>query len=263
MARHKHEHEHENHERWLISYADFITLLFAFFVVMFASSQADKSKAKAVSESVTEAFEGPGAVAKIAAAIAGKPHEQSANKAAGQGEGDGGKQELSHSLDTLVKDLKQEIEAGKIGVSMEARGLVVSLQQSAFFPSGEDTLLPGALTSMDKIALVIGKLPNQIRLEGHTDAIPISNGRFRSNWELSSARGLTVLEWLETRHRISSRRMAIVAYADTIAKGSNDTEEGRARNRRVDITILNENGVKHEATPAPTGNKTAHAPGHA
>ena len=97
-----------------------------------------------------------------------------------------------------------------------------------------------------------------IRLEGHTDSIPIHNDRFRSNWALSAGRGVTVLELLRDRHQIPAQRMAVVAYADTIAKAANDTEEGRARNRRVDITVLNEEGAKVEAVVKKDGAKTAH-----
>jgi len=281
-SKHKHQHEeHENHERWLISYADFITLLFAFFVVMFASSQADKNKAQAVSEAITQAFEGRGEITRIAEVLGGVRDDKGKGNAAMKGPGGtvvkgqqpkptppapaqtqaqppAKPQELSTTLQVLVKDLKKEIDAGKINVTMEPRGLVVTLQEAAFFPSGQDTLLPTALPSIDKIARAVQKVPNKIRLEGHTDAIPIHNDRFRSNWALSSARGVTVLELLRDRHHIASDRMAVIAYADTIAKASNDTEEGRARNRRVDITILNEQGAKVEAVAEKNGAKTAH-----
>jgi chemotaxis protein MotB len=279
-SKHKHQHEeHENHERWLISYADFITLLFAFFVVMFASSQADKNKAQAVSEAITQAFEGRGEITRIAEVLGGVRDDKGKGNAAMKGpggtvvkgqqpnpqpppppppQGQAQPQELSKTLQVLVKDLKKEIDTGKISVSMESRGLVVTLQEAAFFPSGQDTLLPAALPSIEKIGRAVVKVPNMIRLEGHTDSIPIHTDRFRSNWALSSARGVTVLELLRDRHNIPSHRMAVIAYADTIAKAANDTEEGRARNRRVDITILNEHGAKVEAVANKNGGKTAH-----
>lgn len=263
MTRKKREAEHENHERWLISYADFITLLFAFFVVMYASSQADKSKAKAVSESVTHAFENASVARRIAEILGGAPDVAGKGSAAMKGPGGSNQKgpapakELSESLNSLTMSLKEEISAGKISISMEARGLVISLQQAAFFPSGEDTLLPQAVPTIEKIARVAQQLPNQIRLEGHTDSIPISNERFRSNWELSSARGVTVLQWLESKFGVARTRMAVVAYADTVPKASNEAEEGRALNRRVDITILNEEAAKKEAAGAGIGPKTA------
>ena len=241
----------ENHERWLISYADFITLLFAFFVVMFASSQTDKARAKQVSEAVEKALkEGssvsvPPAVAKI---LGGTVDDK------GQGnammKGPGGAQhvakespadimELLPPLQRLNKELAEEIKAGKLEVRMESRGLVISLRQSAFFSSGDDTLDASAQPVMKKLADIVRSLPNSIQLEGHTDSIPIHNGRFRSNWELSCARGIAVLETLCTTFQLPRERFAVVGRADTLPVDTNDTPEGRARNRRVDVIIVN------------------------
>jgi chemotaxis protein MotB len=256
VSRRKKTAAHENHERWLVSYADFITLLFAFFVVMFASSQADKSKAKAISESVREALE----AGKFGGAVAGllgrtinaspkkpppKPEENPPKQPA-QGSGD-----LAGSLASLTKDLQPEIQSGKVKVDMQARGLVISLREAAFFGSGDDSLLPTADSSLDKIAAAIEKLPNNVRLEGHTDSIPIHNARFRSNWQLSAARGIAMLELFTTRYGISSQRLCIAGYADTVPVESNDSAEGRAHNRRVDIVIVNPEGLSIEAKPSP------------
>jgi chemotaxis protein MotB len=242
----------ENHERWLVSYADFITLLFAFFVVMFASSQTDKSRAKQVSEAVEKAlgegrsFSVPPAVAKI---LGGTVDDK------GQGnammKGPGGAQhtpkesqpdnivELLPSLKRLTKDLEQEIKAGKLELRLETRGLVISLRESAFFPSGTDTLDQGSFPTMKKLAELIGSLPNAIELEGHTDSIPIHNARFKSNWELSCARGIAVLDTLTGNFDLPFDRFSVVGRADTVPVDSNETPQGRARNRRVDVVILN------------------------
>jgi len=242
----------ENHERWLVSYADFITLLFAFFVVMFASSQTDKSRAKQVSEAVEKAlgegrsFSVPPAVAKI---LGGTVDDK------GQGnammKGPGGAQhtpkesqpdnivELLPSLKRLTKDLEQEIKAGKLELRLETRGLVISLRESAFFPSGTDVLDKGSFPTMQKLAELIGSLPNAIQLEGHTDSIPIHNTRFKSNWELSCARGIAVLDTLTGNFDLPFERFSVVGRADTVPVDSNDTPQGRARNRRVDVVILN------------------------
>jgi chemotaxis protein MotB len=208
---------HESHDRWLVSYADFITLLFAFFVLMFASSQTDKAKMRAISQSVNDA-------------IQGRPSELPPIKA----------NPLTKSSEALMEQLANEIASGKISVTMDTRGLVISLQESAFFPSGSDTLLPAAVPSMNTIARIIGKLPNSLRLEGHTDSKPISNTRFKNNWELSAARAIAVLESFTQQHGIPASRLAVVAYADTMPKAANDTEDGRAANRRVDVTVLND-----------------------
>ena len=131
-------------------------------------------------------------------------------------------------------------------VSMELRGLVVSLRQAAFFPPGQDTIDTGTYATIQKLAEVILAVPNKVRLEGHTDAVPIHNARYRSNWELSSARGVTMLELLTAEYKIPEQRLSVGGYAETIPIASNATPEGRAQNRRVDIVILNEDGLKGE-----------------
>jgi chemotaxis protein MotB len=256
---------HENHERWLISYADFITLLFAFFVVMFASSQSDKAKAEQMSHSMKGAFEQGHFTATVSAILGGTISDRGQGNAQMKGAGGAVKAtpadtapkfppkdirdklaELMPSLQRLTADLQNEIKEGKIEVRLEQRGLVVSLKQAAFFPSGEDAVAGDTFTSIGKVAEVIKKLPNPVRLEGHTDAIPIHNSRFRSNWELSAARSIAMLEILDTRFGVPRTQMAISGYAESKPVASNDTDGGRAQNRRVDILIMNEKGVQGE-----------------
>lgn len=268
--RHKHQ-AHENHERWLVSYADFITLLFAFFVVMFASSQGDKAKAQAVSDSVKEALEGGELTAAVANLLGGAKADKGKGNAQMRGPGgaakaqpqavkDGIIAELLPSLESLTQDLKEEIAAGKVRVNLEPRGLVVSLHEATFFPSGEDTVSPISYVSIEKVANSIRKLPNPVRLEGHTDSVPIKNSRFRSNWELSAARGIAMLDLLDTRYTIPRGRMAISGYADIAPVATNETEEGRRRNRRVDIVILNELGLAGEPALEPPDGKEKEPP---
>ncbi len=262
MSRRRIKQGHPSQERWLVSYADFITLMFAFFVVMFASSQADKSKVKRVSESVDKALEdGPGS--RISAAVfemfggkaAVKPiaamNEQGARKVEAPKplEAASLTGELLPSLAYLREQLAKEIESGKMRISLEPRGLVVSLQQATFFPSGEDTIDPETYASLGKVAAAMLKLPNAVRLEGHTDAIPIHTARFRSNWELSASRAISVLELLTSRFNIPRERVAIAGYADMAPVAGNDSESGRARNRRVDIVILNRQQALTEPIP--------------
>jgi chemotaxis protein MotB len=255
MPRRKKQVAQENHERWLVSYADFITLLFAFFVVMFASSQADKSRAKQVSEAVREALENGqfgGAIAGLLGrTLNAKPKpkakpEPPAPQPPAQGSGD-----LAGSLSYLSRELAPEIASGKVIVELQARGLVITLREAAFFPSGEDMILPSAEASLGKVATAIARLPNAVRLEGHTDSVPIHTPRFRSNWELSAARGIAMLERFTTRYKISPDRLAIVGYGDTVPAESNDTAEGRAHNRRVDVVIVNPEGLRIEARSPP------------
>jgi chemotaxis protein MotB len=261
MARRRKPEERANHERWLVSYADFITLLFAFFVVMFATAQADHGKASRVSESVRKALE-EGQVKAVVAAILGGTRDDK-GKGNAMLKGPGGARptaeekapaaDLAGSMEALRAALNLEIEKGQLQITLEQRGLVISLREAGFFASGDDAVYPGTYSSIEKIARGIAALPSQVRLEGHTDAVPIHNSRFRSNWELSAARSIAMLELLVSRFDIPPSRLAVAGYADTVPLESNDTEQGRAHNRRVDIVILNEKGLSPEPKPAGAG----------
>ncbi len=258
MARRKKHPEHVNHERWLVSYADFITLLFAFFVVMFATSQTDKGKASQVSDSVKKALEEGKMSAVVNVILGGTATDKGKGSAMMRGPGGANKVvmtekkderqlvELTPSLAVLSSELKQEIASGRIKVSMEPRGLAVSFKEATLFASGDDLISASALESIAKVAAAINKLPNPVRLEGHTDSIPIHTARFRSNWELSAARSIALLELLAGRYHVEKDRMSIGGYADSAPIDSNATEEGRARNRRCDIVILNQTGLMGE-----------------
>ena len=260
--RRRHTDAHENHERWLVSYADFITLLFAFFVVMFASSQTDKAKVKQISEAVSNALENgtsmgvPPAVAKI---LGGTVDDKGQGNA--QMKGPGGAQraakeappedivELGPSMKVLSTELESEIKSGKVEINLEPRGLVVSLKQTAFFPSGADVIDPSTYPIMEKLVNALKGISNPLRIEGHTDSMPIHSPRFRSNWELSAARRIAMMELLSKRFSVDEKRMAIVGFADTEPEAPNDTPEGRAKNRRVDIVILNQYAVNKAKKP--------------
>jgi len=278
MARSKKPAAHENHERWLVSYADFITLLFAFFVVMFASSQGDKTKAKQVSDSVKEALENGGVPSAVRELWGGTVDDKGKGNALMKGPGGTKKAEkesdvkpeippvsaeLLPSMEYLSGELKDEIKTGKIQMRLETRGLVISLREAAFFSSGDDAITAGSLPSIEKMAAVLQGLPNPVRLEGHTDSVPIHNSRFRSNWELSAARSIAMLEVLSKRFGISAGRFAVAGYADTIPVDSNDTDEGRAHNRRVDIVVVNRNMLVLDSgpkTPMPVETKKTGEP---
>jgi chemotaxis protein MotB len=249
VARKKRQPEHENHERWMVSYADFITLMFAFFVVMFATSQTDKAKAQQVSDSVKQALDKGGVAAAVHEILGGTVDEKGKGNAQMKGPGGSEKAaatqqtvlaELLPSMKFLNKELEAEIHDGKIEMHLEPRGLVLSLRQATFFPSGEDAIDPKTYPIVEKIAQTIRELPNSVRLEGHTDSIPIHTVRFHSNWELSAARSIGMMELLSDHFEVPRQRMAIAGYADTAPLDSNDTPEGRAHNRRVDVVILNQ-----------------------
>jgi chemotaxis protein MotB len=273
MARKKRE-SHENHERWLVSYADFITLLFAFFVVMFASSQTDKAKMQAVSDSVQKALKGESFNSMVTAILGGAIDTKGQGSAQMKGPGgvkkevrtvdvkrDGQIAELLPSLQNLSKELGSEIKAGKLQINMGIRGLVISFTQAALFPSGEDEIAKDFYPGIQKIADAIKQVPNPVRLEGHTDSVPIHNARFKSNWDLSAARSIALLE-LFVKSGMPPERISIAGYADTAPVDNNDTEAGRQRNRRVDMVVLNETGVKGEPErmPAPAQNPRAAKP---
>src|ERR1022692_1074730 len=251
---------HANHERWLVSYADFMTLLFAFFVVMFASTQNNKNQAKDVSESVRQALEHGQFSAAISTVLGRGKHE--AKKAPLSKDATPEKEnpnappppppppahppDLAQSLDTLQKGLDSDLKTGKLQLRLDARGLIISLREKAFFASGDSSVAPGSLPMLAKIAAVVQSLPNSVRLEGHTDARPIHTSRFQSNWELSAARSIAMLELLRDRFQIPQSRMAVAGYAENSPVDTNDTEEGRAHNRRVDLVLLTAGGLTSE-----------------
>ena len=242
---------HENHERWLVSYADFITLLFAFFVVMFATAQNDKSKVAMVAQSVREAlghehigsaFRGvlkPAPPATVQPTVKPPQNPPPTNQA-----------DLAKALHTLNTVLEDEVRKGKVSLSLDQRGLIVSLRELAFFASGDDALNPSSLPIVEKIAAVIATLPHPVRLEGHTDARPIHNSRFRSNWELSVARSITMLQILRDRGHLPAGRLSVAGFAENAPVDTNETEEGRMHNRRVDLVVLSDVALRGEPLAA-------------
>ena len=228
-----------NRERWLVSYADFVTLLFALFVVLFAASQSNKHQASDISAAIEKALTGhsvetpakPSAAPAVPVAAVPEPEKQAKVD-------DSQDATLAQSLDYLKTDLKEEIDSGKLRLSLEHRGIVISLDTGAFFRLGDDTVSHSEDRTMAKLAKFLGSIPNALRLEGHTDSLPIQTQRFRSNWELSAARSIAMLRLLQENYGIPPNRMAIVGYADTEAIDSNVTAEGRGKNRRVDIVVL-------------------------
>lgn len=283
MARKPKHPEHANHERWLVSYADFITLLFAFFVVMFATSHADKDKQKVVSAAVKDAINEGTFVTTIAGFLGKskdnqdihlreakpyqgapkepeKPETKEKNKEEPKSSAaQAAVVELLPSFQALSGDLEKEIEEGKLDVSLEPRGLVVSMKEAAFFPAASDAINRDAYPIIAKVADSIRKLKNPVRLEGHTDAVPIRSQRFPSNWSLAAARSIAMLELLEQKFDVSRSNMAVAGYADTVPIGDNETAEGRAKNRRVDIIILNSFGLTTEPEKVKQAQQKANA----
>ena len=155
-----------SHERWLVSYADFITLLFALFVVLFAASNADKEKVRTFAQAVENAIEHSG----IRPGPGLSPPRAS------------GEPVLDSTYAALVESLEPEVQNRQVRVSMDARGLVITLNQTAFFRSGAADFDPAMYPTLGKIASALARIDNPIRMEGHTDSLPIHNERFRNNW---------------------------------------------------------------------------------
>jgi chemotaxis protein MotB len=245
MSKKKHP-EHVNHERWLVSYADFITLLFAFFVVLFASSQSDKKKQLKLSEAMQTAFTPLGtfdAHSKTppltdinASAITNSipsPIVRPLPSASTES--------LEETEARLRKLIDEQVAAGGIppgGIAMRITpdGLVISLHEAGFFPSGSAEVRP---TSIPMISILANNLTTgPLRVEGHTDNVPIHTTQFASNWELSTARSTAIARLLLEHGPIDPANLAAAGYAEFHPVASNDTEDGRTQNRRVDIILL-------------------------
>lgn len=209
-------------DRWMVSWADLLTLLFASLVVLYASATRNGFPAA----------HPPKKALQPSTAVAAKPPTESPRR-----------DDLSPSFDRLRNSLRDEIRDGRLQVALETRGIVVSLQDQSYFTSGSDEVTPAAMTSISEVATVIRDLPNTVRLEGHTDSVPIHNAKFRDNWSLSAARSTSVLTLLESRFGIPASRLALAAYADNDPVAENESAEGRARNRRVDIVILSQTNL--------------------
>ncbi|HEY9199368.1 MAG TPA: flagellar motor protein MotD [Gammaproteobacteria bacterium] len=270
MARKKKHEEHENHERWLVSYADFITLLFAFFVVMYAVSSVNEGKYRVLSDSINAAFRaqphsfqpipvgsspetGPGKQpmqgipSLIPLPIPVVPEElppENTSKSDGaqeaQPEPDGAKppnSDLAQIADEIVEAMDGLIKDDLINVRRDERWLEVEIKSSILYPSGSARLSPPAYPMLEKLAQILARFPNPVHVEGFTDNIPISNIAFLSNWELAAARAASVVH-LFTEYGVAPQRMAAIGYGEYKPVADNATPEGRAKNRRVVLVVM-------------------------
>ncbi len=238
-----------SHERWLVSYADFITLLFAFFVVLFASSELDRKKMAQMSRTYSAYLAGGPGAAQLVTAEYEAAEREAAERAAAE-RAVASKTERARALaavqeemrpiqESIREALKELIEAQKLSVSIEVRGLVVSLKEAAVFGAGDATFHEGATETLGLVAMALDGLSEyEIRLEGHTDDTPIHSPRFPSNWELSGARAIEVMKFLARYPSLNESHMSVAGYGEHRPVGSNRTGEGRGTNRRVDIVIL-------------------------
>ena len=204
-------------ERWLISYTDFVTILLILFVAIAAQGLHSMQPPPK-----------PVPAAKPAPPPRPAASPQEAAKPA------------PPARDPVLVQALEKLRAQGLDSHLEPRGLVISLPQAVLFPSGEDRIVADALPLVSRIADVIASVPNKVALVGHADSVPIHNKRFQNNWELSSARSVQLLELLSTRYGIPESRLSVQSYGSNDPKDSNDTESGRAENRRVEILLLDE-----------------------
>lgn len=240
----KRKQQHENNERWLISYADFMTLLFALFVVLYSSSQVDKAKMAKLSSAITAGFQQLGVGMGPGAGLVVIPNTSPLPPAA-----HGGQQHtLSSIRRTLEVELADELKQRTLSLRETSEGLVLSLRELGFFDSGSANLRANSVATFDRIGSVLASVGSNLRIEGHTDNIPIHTLQFKSNWELSTARATEIVRLLLTREGIGPERLSAAGYAEYHPIAENSTEDGRRLNRRVDIVIIAPN--PHAATPS-------------
>lgn len=234
MSKKKHE-EHENHERWLVSYADFITLLFAFFVVMYSVSSVNVGKYRTVSESIKAALN-----PVVSTPSSTAPFSLSANKPALTAPTAPGSKEVAiRKLRNLVKGIKGAPQFAVVQVVERVNGdIVITIPDQLLFNSGEAAVRPDALPFLDGLASSIVELNRSTRVEGHTDNVPIRTAQFPSNWELSASRSVMVVRVLSELYGVPAGHLAAVGLADTRPVTANLDVEQRAKNRRVEVVIL-------------------------
>jgi chemotaxis protein MotB len=237
-----------SHERWLVSYADFITLLFAFFVVLYATAEADQKKQAAFSESINEAFRALGIFPDAL------QHREGANVASDaketpavpmnivMGEDVLAPAQVKKDLEQIGRELQQklsnEVANHTVSIQMGRDGLVISMREAGFFASGSSTPKPETTQTLRRIATALSRSHFDLRVEGHTDNIPIHNLQFDSNWELSTSRATNIARLLLDMNGIRPDRLAAAGYAEFHPVAPNSTPEGRAKNRRVDLVVL-------------------------
>jgi len=258
MSRRKKHAAHANHERWLVSYADFITLLFAFFVVLYASSQVDNKKVQQVSAAIEGGFQQLGVFSGSAAGPAVRTESTRPNSTPAPdvsppelirvvhdlsgGRGNGGPGNSGVSAAVIRKELEdvlgKELKEHQVDLRLTPGGLVISLREIGFFDSGEAVLLPQAEPTLAHVASALNARSFEVRVEGHTDDVPIHNSLYRSNWDLSTARATEVVNILTSRYNFNPERISVAGYAQYHPIAGNDTEEGRRKNRRIDLVIV-------------------------
>jgi len=246
MSRKKKHHaeHHEEHadESWLVPYADILTLLLALFIVLFASADANKTKFTAMAQSLSAAFSGSPSVFDNNTTIT---PELSASKP-DKSKDEASKEQAQLQETVQLLQVKKEIDkyintnnlTGDLSTALTEDGLMIRIKDSALFPSGSADLRPESQRFGEEIAKMIASLPQKIVISGHTDNIPIHTREFPSNWELSSRRAVNFMKYLLAQENLKPERFSAIGYGEYRSMAGNDTEDGRAKNRRVEVLIM-------------------------
>jgi chemotaxis protein MotB len=248
-------------DRWLVSYADFVTLLFGFFVVLYAFAKADQQKQRQVSAAIDTAFHSLGIFSDLTRRPSGGTSTAAGINEPGlplnivMGENLASPSKVKDDLEHIRRELEQtlasQVASHSVSIQMGHDGLVISLREAGFFSSGSATPKPETLPALRQIAQSLVRTPYDLRIEGHTDNVPIHNAEFDSNWELSSARATRIARILLDLKAVTPERLSAAGYAEFHPVASNDTAAGRAENRRVDLVVLPRSGIDLSVPAAP------------
>ncbi|WP_038498842.1 flagellar motor protein MotD [Janthinobacterium agaricidamnosum] len=248
-ARRKYDEDPDNHDRWLISYADFITLLFAFFVVMYAISSVNEGKYQVFSNAIGDAFgleKGAPPVMMQAPQAIPLPNPALKRRAEALRRE---REHMTRLAQDLLSTLAPLVKEGKVRVTQNSRGVSVEINASVLFDPGDARLTAESDQALRAVAVLLKDDPHAVQVEGHTDNQPISNALFPSNWELSAVRASAVVR-LFIDSGVDASRLTAVGHGANVPVAPNDSPEGRARNRRVAVTILS--ALPDTVTEVPT-----------
>ena len=233
----RHEHEEpESSERWLLTYADLITLLLGLFVILYAMSKLDQVKYNEVAIALSQTFGGKTILSGHGIGITPMPAPppQDGTDNNDEASSDSKQNELSKQINNA---LGQYIQSSKVSIVKSSEGLTIHLLETLLFETGSDALKPEAQNVLNKLSDLIRVLPNKIRVEGHTDNVPINTPQFPSNWHLSIARSLNTAYYM-IQKGVNPQKISILGYSEYKPINPNNTPENRAKNRRVDIVII-------------------------
>lgn len=245
MAKKEIHEEHENHERWLVSYADFMTLLMAFFVVMYSVSRVDHKRMIDVVKSIKFAmhFKGQGGV--DAMPIFDGPASEGGCMA-NLADAERPSQKQVEAIEAMRRRMEKKFKGfllekpgmtTSVSLHIEGKKLMVRLSVAHFFDPAAAALRPEVMPVLDVVASELGKMRRPVRVEGHTDDVPPVTSRYRDNWDLSASRAASVTSYIERAHRIPANLLSAAGYGDSRPVASNDTPQGRELNRRIDLVL--------------------------